>query len=155
MDDTTAFEAVEASPAEAYAPQAEAEPATEEFHEHQIHDSTEDIQQQADDILKSIRSPETEDGVEAVAPEEPQLIEPIAPVAGPESAHSDNPEISEAQRILSEILEHKNLLNDQMGSSSPADHNLVSGGEPPQSVPMQQSGSESPTEQDTPDQNPV
>ena len=106
----------------------------ENFHQHDTRQPTADIQQQADEILNSIRTPDVEhvelsDGTETYQPSTEQDAELFAA--------QDNSEVTEAQRILSEILEHKKLLSDQIATPAAAEADAPS--DFPQSLHIQQS----------------
>lgn len=139
--DTDAWEPTAQLETPAYS--TEADTGASDFHQHNTGQPTADIQQQANEILNSIRAPEPDqnDTTAEAASQVPPEEDDDAPQAARE-----NVEISEAQRILAEILEHKQLLSDQVtppASESPAADIT----EFPQSLPIQQSySSEAPDE---------
>ena len=133
VPEATAFHAASSSLDQTYDSPAEAAPETKGFHEHEVHESTADIQQQATEILNAIRNPGADQAVDNVVPEPlPQGVD------GSESMPSENAEISDAQQILSEILENKKLIGGQMASSGNAINVDSADSEYPQSLPMQQ-----------------
>ena len=114
------------------------EPAAEGYHEHEVHESTDEIQKQANEILNAIRIPDADavvEATEAVAPE--PMVSP-AELGAAESAPEENAEISEAQRILSEILEQKKLIGGQVAPADNQSNPSSADSDYPQSVPMRQ-----------------
>jgi type II secretory pathway predicted ATPase ExeA len=112
------------------------------FHEHNTQQPTADIQQQADEILSSIRTPEPaqNDSIDEGAKPASEPCDTDPAVA------QDNVEISEAQRILAEILEHKQLLSEQVTPPATESH-ATNMAEFPQTLPIQHSYStEAPAE---------
>ncbi len=147
--DETEFSTVQHS-----ADQHDPEPA-QQFHEHVEHQPTTDIQRKADQILSALEDAPSEDVVEAeIVDKANDQIESPADLAA--SAATDDPiphdELSEAQQILSEILEQKNLVSDHVREPSDAESQISQPEEPgfPQSLPISQTLSD-PTPHDTTD----
>lgn len=125
----SAFASAESDPVEPESSSFENPSAEGEYHEHDTAQPTADIQQKADEILSSIQTPVATDAAVETEPSPP-------PVATESVVQEENVELSEAQRILSEILEQKNLLSDQVSLSD--DSNALASNETefPQSLPM-------------------
>jgi len=132
--DLSASETSESDPSETYfdsteASLSEASQSEGNYHQHNTGQSTPDVQQQADEILNSMQTSEIVDKVDETEPSLPDAGETAEP-------NEDNVELSDAQRILSEILEHKNLLNDQFSQTENTNELTASEPEFPPSLPM-------------------
>lgn len=109
----------------------------EAFHEHQTYQPTADIQAQADKILSAVERPQ-QDAASDV-PHETATGPAAVASDGGVSSDQDNVELSDAQRILGEILEQKNLVSDHVRGTDADDRAALNEPEFPPSVPMSQS----------------
>ena len=113
MTDSTTVSSASTQPEQQSSTDSETDSDADKFHQHNTPPPTADIQEQANEILSSIRTPETEPIESSPEADTPLTYEPRAPET---HAAQENNEVSDAQRILSEILEHKKLLSEQIES---------------------------------------
>ena len=136
MTDSTTVSSASTQPEQQSSTDSETDSEADKFHQHDTSQPTADIQEQAHEILNAIRTPEPEPIATAYEADAALTYEPRVPET---PAAQENVEVSDAQRILSEILEHKKLLSDQIATPAAIENEASDLTDFPQSLPMQTS----------------
>lgn len=131
---------------ELHASSSEATPEPEKYHEHKPYQPTVDIQQEADRILSAIKN--AEQGSTSHVSHETVAEQAAPPTTHEEPVDQYDDELSDAQRILGEILEQKNLVSEHVRGTKSDDPIAQPEPEYPQSVPMSQSLSDATDQKD-------